>query len=80
MTLAVVTWGVTMTLVVELVVTACLLTQPSDCTEMRIQTGFRSAAQCEGSALLLVAGLMVDQPARRATRYACEEFPVEHDI
>jgi hypothetical protein len=69
-----------MTLIVELVVTACLLTQPDDCTELRAQTGFHSAAQCEGSALVLVAGLMVDMPERKATRYVCEESPVQHDI
>src|SRR4051812_4681374 len=75
-----VTVGVTMTFFVELVVTTCLLAQPGDCTEVRTHTDFSSAAQCERSALLLVAGMMVDQPARKATRYPCEERPVEHDI
>ena len=75
-----VTAGVTMTFFVELVVTTCLLAQPGDCTEVRTHTDFSSAAQCERSALLLVAGMMVDQPARKATHYTCEERPIEHDI
>ena len=75
-----VTAGVTMTFFVELVVTACLSAQPSDCTEARAHTDFSSAAQCERSALVLVAGIMVDQPARRATHYTCVERPIEQDI
>ena len=69
-----------MAFIVELVVTTCLLAQPSNCTEVRTHTGFSSAAQCERSALLLVAGIMVDHPTRRATHYSCEELPIEHDI
>ena len=69
-----------MTLMVELVVTACLLAQPGDCTELRTHTGFSSAAQCERSALVLVAGIMVDHPTRRATHYTCEELPIEREI
>ena len=61
-TLPRITFEVTMTFMVELVVTACLLAQPSDCTELRTHTGFSSAAQCERSALVLVAGIMVDHP------------------
>ena len=75
-----VTTEVTMTFFVELVVTACLLAQPTDCAELRTDTAFSSAAQCERSALVLVAGIMVDQPERRVTEYTCEEHPVEHDI
>ena len=75
-----VTAGVTMTFFVELVVTACLLAHPGDCTEVRTRTDFSSAAHCERSALVLVAGIMVGQPARKATRYTCEERPIEHDI
>ena len=69
-----------MAFIVELVVTTCMLAQPSNCTEVRTYTGFSSAAQCERSALPSLPASWWATPPRRATHYSCEELPIEHDI
>ena len=58
---------------IELIITACLLLQPTNCTELHLPTGFSSIARCEADGLILVAGVMMSHPKREAIRYRCEQ-------
>ena len=57
---------------IELIITACLLLQPANCTELHLPTGFATLASCEENGLILVAGVMMSHPKREAIRFRCE--------
>ena len=57
---------------IELIITACLLQQPDDCSELRLPTGFTDLAWCEENGLILAAAVMMQHPEREAQHYRCE--------
>lgn len=69
-----------MTTYIELVVTACLATAPLQCEELRLPTGFTSVHECATSGgMLLAAGVMLDRPLQRLTRFTCHRVPLTKD-
>lgn len=64
---------------IELVIVACLWRQPGDCSELRVETGFKTVGSCEDNGLILVAGEMLSHPDLKASRFHCEQVPEHRD-
>lgn len=58
---------------IELLITACLFTNPAACSDIRAETPFLSVAACEAQAQPALAQIMAAYPKRRVARYKCEE-------
>lgn len=64
---------------IELVIVACLWRQPGACSELRVETGFKTVGSCEENGLIIAAGAMLSHPDRRAARFHCELVPEHRD-
>ena len=65
---------------IELVVTACLFTNPNHCSEIRTPTTFVSEVQCQIFSQMALAEVMAQHPKRRVARYKCELVEVGQEV
>jgi len=70
--------GSPMSVIIDLLVTACLTAYPASCTSLRKPTTFVSQAQCQLHAEHALQKIMEAYPERSVAKYACVVRNEEH--
>lgn len=64
---------------IQLLITACLLSNPNACSDIHAPTQFVSVVQCQLYGQQALAQIMQAYPKRRVARYKCEEVRTDRD-